>query len=261
MADPADVLRDPTRLAALRETALLDTGPEEEFDRLTRLAARLLGSPAAMLSLVAGDRQVFKSMSGPAAAGLPLEIPLTHSFCKHAVAAAAPLVVPDAAADPRFAGNPAVALGVAAYLGVPLITRGGHALGTLCVSEPAPRAWTDDDVRALTDLAEVAVAEIERRRAEAQARRSEETLLAAEEMFRGIVEQSLAGIYVVQDERFSYVNPGFAEIFGYPREALMGGMHVLDLVDAENRANAAAGLMRRLHGDAPDFRTTFRGLR
>jgi PAS domain S-box-containing protein len=262
MADPADVLRDPTRLAALRETELLDTGPEAEFDRLTRLAARLLGAPAAMLSLVAGDRQVFKSMTGPATAGLPREIPLTHSFCKHAVVSGEALVVADAAQDPRFRDNPAVgALGLRAYLGVPLVTRGGQALGTLCVSEAVPRAWTADDVAALTDLAEVAVAEIERRRAEAEARRSEETLLAAEEMFRGIVEQSLAGIYVVQDERFIYVNPGFAEIFGYPREELMGGMHVLDLVEPDSRANAAAALMRRIQGDAPDFRTTFRGRR
>jgi PAS domain S-box-containing protein len=264
MADPAEVLRDPTRLAALRETELLDSGPEEAFDRLTRLAARLLGSPAPLLSLVSDDRQVFMSVAahGDPAERLPREIPLTHSFCKHTVASGEPMVIADARDDPRVRDNPAVTQGgLRAYLGVPLVTRGGLALGTLCVTEQAPRAWTPADVDALADLAQVAVAEIERRRVEARARRSEETLLAAEEMFRGMVEQSLAGIYVVQDDRFTYVNPGFAEIFGYPREELMAGMHVLELVAPESRTGAAAALTRRQQGDAPSFRTTFRGRR
>jgi PAS domain S-box-containing protein len=262
MADPADVLRDPTRLASLHETALLDSGPEEAFDRLTRLAARLLRTPAAMVSLVDGHRQVFKSVSrNNGGAPLPHEIPLAHSICKHTVVAGEPLQIDDIAGDPRFGDSPARALGVGAYLGIPLVTRTGLALGTLCVTDREPRTWTQDDVDALSELADVAMGEIEHRRAEAAARRTQETLLAAEEMFRGIVEQSLAGIYVVQNDRFTYVNPGFAEIFGYARDDLMGGMHVLEIVADDERESAAAGLSRRMHADATNFRSTFRGRR
>jgi PAS domain S-box-containing protein len=262
MVEPAEVLRDPTRLAALRETELLDTGPEEAFDRLSRLAARLLRVPLAMVSLVDGERQVAKSLAAaPGAPALPREMPLAHSFCKHAVASGQPLRVGDALEDPRFRDNPAVALGLRAYLGIPLVTRAGHALGTLCVGDGAPREWSPEDVAALSELAGIAVEEIEHRRSEAQARRTEETLLAAEEMFRGIVEQSLAGIYVVQGDRFTYVNPGFAEIFGYPREVLMGGMHVLEIVREEDRESAAAGLTRRMREEDSTFRAAFRGRR
>ena len=263
--DPADVLRDPTRLAVLRETELLDSLPEEEFDRLARLAARVLGTPVAMVTLLDGDRQFCKSIAGTLPAGaVPglREIPAADSVCRHAVASGLPLVVDDARADPRLAGNASVArFGIGAYLGVPLVTREGYALGTLCVSQPEPRAWSAEDVAALGDLAAVVTAEVERRRAEADARRTEETLLAAETLFRALVEQSLAGIYVVEGERFSYVNPRFAEIFGRSREEISAGGRVLDLVAPEDRATVAARLLRLLRGEEGAFRSTFRGVR
>jgi PAS domain S-box-containing protein len=259
----SEILRDPTRLAVLRATDLLDTPPEEPFDRLTRLAARLLGTPMAGLSLVEGDRQFFKSVVAPAgSAPISRSLPLTYSFCQHAVVQGETLAVNDARLDPRLRESPAVTeMGIQAYLGVPLVTPDGHALGTLCVLQPEPRAWTGEEVSVLGDLAEIAIAELERRRAESDARHSRETILAAEAMFRGTVEQSLAGIYVVSDERFIYVNPGFAEIFGYPREELTTTSRVLDLVAAEDRPAVSLALRRELAHDAPWFRHTFRGRR
>ena len=87
-------LRNEGRLAALRRTGLLDTPPEETFDRLTRLVCRLLGVPAALVSLVEADRQFFKSAIGlPEAWLLRRETSLLYSFCQHVVPSGTPLLV------------------------------------------------------------------------------------------------------------------------------------------------------------------------
>lgn len=259
--DPTRILRDPERLAALAETELVGSPPEEEFDRLARLAARALDAATAMVSFLDGDRHHVKSLVGlPPGTPVPAEIPLEHSLCKHAVAGGRPLALPDTAADPR--AGAAAAAGVAAYLGVPLTTREGLALGTLCVTSAAPRAWSPGDVAALADVAALVMGAVERRRSEADARRTEEALFAAEAMFRALVEQSLAGIYVVEDGRLGYVNPRFAEIFGQARERLMGG-ELLDLVDPADRAVVAALVLHppAEGGAGHEIRHTFRGRR
>jgi GAF domain-containing protein len=152
------------RLAALRRTGLLDSPAEEPFDRLTRLASRLFKTPVALVSLVDADRQFFKS-----AVGLPepwqtrRETPLTHSFCKYAVASQEPLVIPDARKDPSFRDNPAVReLKIVAYAGVPL-TVAGCALGAFCVIDDEPHAWSYDEVQTLRDLGACAMREIDLR--------------------------------------------------------------------------------------------------
>src|SRR4249920_1063113 len=92
----AAVIENGARLKALRRTSLLDTPPEEVFDRLTRLATTLLHVPVALVSLVDGNRQFFKSSVGlPDPLASLRQTPLTHSFCKHVVASGEPLVVPD----------------------------------------------------------------------------------------------------------------------------------------------------------------------
>jgi GAF domain-containing protein len=165
-APDARRLADPQRLAALHRLDLLDTPPDEAFDRLARLAAAALDVPIALVSLVDADRQFFKSQVGlrePWASRR--ETPLSHSFCKYAVAAGAPLVIDDARAHPLVRGSPAIeALGVVAYAGIPLVTPEGHALGTLCAIDTAPRAWTVAQVATLGDLAACAMTEIELRR-------------------------------------------------------------------------------------------------
>ena len=95
MAEPTpNSLADPARLAALNRLNLLDSPSEAGFDRLTRVAARVLGAPVCLVSLVDARRQFFKSahgLGGPA--GEARETPLTHSFCQHVVTSGAPLVV------------------------------------------------------------------------------------------------------------------------------------------------------------------------
>ena len=163
--DLLEALRAPERLASLRRTALLDTPPEESFDRLTRLAARALNAPVALVSLVDEDRQFFKSCLGlPEPWGSRRESPLTHSFCQHVVAGREPVVVADARRDPRLLDNLAIRdLKVIAYLGVPLVTSDGQAVGTLCVIDQEPRTWTTEEVDTVRDLAAAVVTEIDLR--------------------------------------------------------------------------------------------------
>lgn len=158
----AKALAEPGRLAALHEAALLDTPAEESFDRLTRLAAKVVDAPVALVSAVDHDRQFFKSCLGlPEPWASERETPLTHSFCQHVVAAREPVVVSDAREDERLLDNLAIRdLGVIAYLGVPLLTRDGQAIGTLCVIDHEPRIWKAEEIRLVKDVAAAVVTEI-----------------------------------------------------------------------------------------------------
>lgn len=139
------------RLAALRALAVLDTPPEEPFDRATRLAAALFNVPVALVSFVDADRQWFKSCFGIAVCETPREA----SFCAHAIAAREMLVVPDALADDRFRDNPMVCDGprVRFYAGAPLRSPEGHLIGTLCILDIRPRNLSETERGLLADLA------------------------------------------------------------------------------------------------------------
>lgn len=139
------------RLAALHSLGILDTPPEERFDRLTRLAAALFDVPVALVSLVDHDRQWLKSRHGTSLEETSREV----SFCAHAVVAREVMVVPDALLDPRFAGNPLVtgATRTRFYAGCPLFLPDGSCAGTLCIVDTRPRQLDDKGVRLLHDLA------------------------------------------------------------------------------------------------------------
>ncbi len=164
----ADAVADPARLAALREADLLDTPPEEGFDQLARIAARLLNAPIALVSLVDEDRQFFKSCIGsiPEPFNSKRETPLSHSFCQYVVASKEPLLVEDARVHPLLKDNLAVAeLGVVAYLGIPITTPEGLVLGTLCVIDSKPRRWSADQVETMRSLTAAVMSTIEYRSA------------------------------------------------------------------------------------------------
>lgn len=166
-ADPlAAALADPARLGAVRATGLLDAPADPRLDELTALAAAVLDAPVALLTLVDADRQVFASCVGlPAPWSERRETPLSHSICQHAVAAREPLVVEDARVSPLLGDNLAIRdLGVVAYLGIPLIDHAGQALGSLCVIDGRPRAWSPDEVDRLRELAAATVTALELRR-------------------------------------------------------------------------------------------------
>ena len=141
------------RVEALQRLGLLDTPPEERFDRLTRLAHRLFGVPTALLSLVDSDRQWFKSRIG-----LDLEeIPRESSFCAHAIEHDGIMIVGDALEHEIFKDNPMVKGEpfIRFYAGRPVKAPDGTALGTLCIIDHEPRGLSDGDQSLLNDLADM----------------------------------------------------------------------------------------------------------
>lgn len=169
-------LADPARLLAVRASGLLDTPPDEGFDRLTRVVARLLDAPVSLISLVDADRQFFKSQQGlPEPLATTRQTPLSHSFCQHVVKTGRPLSVNDARIDPLVRDNEAVKdLGVIAYLGVPLRAPGGAIIGSLCAIDTSPRTWQDADINTLTDVAEMVASEMALRHEIAERKRAEQ---------------------------------------------------------------------------------------
>ena len=150
------------RLAALRATGLLDSPEEERFDRITRLARRMLNAPMALLTIIDDTRQFFKSQSGlPVDLAAARETPLSHAICKHVVESEAPLIVDSTTEDPLLSDNGAVIdLNVKAYAGYPLKTDTGVVIGSFCVLDTERRAWSEDDRQGLEDLAAMVMTEI-----------------------------------------------------------------------------------------------------
>ena len=159
--EPVAGVSDPARLAAVRDTGLLDVGVAGA--RPPRPAGRPRGRHACRARLARGrDRQVFPGCSGLAEPwATRRETPLTHSLCQHAVESREPLVLADVRDHPALRENPAIRdLDVVAYAGVPLTTDEGHVLGTLCVIDHRPRTWTVDQIDVLSDLAHAVMTEI-----------------------------------------------------------------------------------------------------
>ena len=250
----ADIRRE-SRLAALRETGLLDTPPEEVFDRVTRLARSLLRAPVILVSLVDADRQFFKGAVGlPEPWATRRETPLSHSFCQHVVATGAPFRVEDARQHALVRDNPAVSeLGVVAYLGTPLATTDGQVLGSLCAIDTKPRNWTKEDIATLRDLAGLVMSEVSLRRVALKL----ETRLGEEVAAREAVQARLARTRRL--EALGQIAGGVAHDFANVLQAVQGGVrlaagrldrdtaavrHLLELVG--DAANRGASITRRL---------------
>lgn len=154
---PVSILADRDRLAALGKTELLDSEPDEEFDILTRLAARLLHTPVALVSLVDDQRQFFKSQVGlPHPWDKSRQTPLSHSFCQWVVSSDEELSVRDAREHAILRTNGAILdLGVVAYAGVPLSAVTNETIGSFCAIDGKPRDWTNDELATLRDLGQL----------------------------------------------------------------------------------------------------------
>ena len=150
------------RLKVLWQYEVLDTVPEEVFDDLTELAARICEAPIALISLVDEKRQWFKAKVGVTISETSREL----SFCAYAITQSDLFIVPDATQDKRFANNPLVTSDpkIRFYAGAPLITPDGHALGTLCVIDKVPRELRPEQKQALRILARHVVTQLELRR-------------------------------------------------------------------------------------------------
>ncbi|WP_249998063.1 PAS domain S-box protein [Actinoplanes sp. M2I2] len=244
---PGTLPQSSGRLRALRATGLLEARDVHALDRLTRLAARMLEAPTALVSLVDEDRQRFAS-----AYGLSGEIeetrqtPLSHSYCKHVVEGQAALVVPDARLDARLHDNPAIGdFGAIAYAGVPLRSPDGHVLGSFCVVDSVPRQWSPEDLAVLHDLAESAESEVALRLARAEQQISSARMSA--------VLNATHDAYISTDLTGEVLgwNAAAERLFGY-RAGEAIGRNVADLIIPERfRADHLAGLARvRATGDS-----------
>ncbi|NMT64390.1 sensor domain-containing diguanylate cyclase [Marinobacter orientalis] len=156
--DYSEPLNEAARVQQLRSLNILDTKPEERFDRLTRLAKRLFSVPVALVSLVDSDRLWLKSKIGMTVC----EVPRSVSFCGHAILKNDAFVVPNLALDERFAENELVtgSQHLRFYAGYPIRNLEGSPLGTLCIIDYEPREFSDEDAAALRDLAELAESEL-----------------------------------------------------------------------------------------------------
>lgn len=156
---------DPERLQTLRELELLDSAFEAAFERLTKLATKILDVPVALVSLVDDQRQFFKSSVGLAEPWASRrQTPLSHSFCQHVVNSGTPLVVKDARLDPLLKDNLAIPdLGVIGYAGMPMTTSDHQTLGSFCVIDTKPHHWTEHELDILQDLRDLVMTEIELR--------------------------------------------------------------------------------------------------
>lgn len=182
---PADEAR---RLLDLARYQILDSAPEADFDRITRLAARVLRVPVAVLNLVDQHRQWGKASYGLTCSNAPRET----SFCAWTILDDVPFVVDDAQNDPRFRENPMVVGSphIHMYAGAPLITPAGHRIGTLCVTDSQPHPLSPDDLQALQDLATVAMQLLELRRQALEAQQAAEAQEQQAQELRRTLDQA-----------------------------------------------------------------------
>jgi PAS domain S-box-containing protein len=259
MAAPTDASR---RLAAVARTTLLDTPPEEAFDRLTRMAARLLGAPVSLLTLVTDDRQFFKSAMGlPEPWASRRSLPLSHSFCRQVVVSGEPLVVEDSRRHPLLRGNPAVRdLGWIAYAGVPLVTRDGWVVGAFSVVDGMPRLWSDRDVSLLQDLAACAAAEIELRLRDPRDPAAAPGGNGGPRPPDGFEDAGIAMGVASPEGRWIRVNRALAELLGHRPEELVGAL-AEGIVYPDDRPGQREALRLLLAGECPSYTSEHRCLR
>ena len=217
MLEPLNPFDEPARLAELQGLHLLDSLPEERFDRLTRLAIRLFGVKTALVSLVDHERQWFKSRQGLDAPETPRNI----SFCGHAILNDGPFVIEDTSSDARFADNPLVTGGpcIQFYAGMPLKGPNGFKVGTLCLIDPVAHRFDVDDRAALRDLAAVAAAEIANKDLSIALHTASENELR----LRQITDAVPALIaYVDAGQHLVFHNRAYEEIFGLTAQQIHG---------------------------------------
>lgn len=209
------------RIATLRGMRILDTPREDRFDRYTRITSRAFDMPIALISLIDGSRQWFKSAVGIDGN----ETPRAVSFCGHAILGDDVFEVRNARLDPRFRDNPLV-VGpprIRFYAGAPLKAPNGHRLGTLCVIDRIPRELSDDEKTMLENLADMVIGEV-MRKVDAEPDRSDRVthMISGKEFFDSIADErgnwvllfDIDDVLASHDDENSGTSPGdvFAQL-------------------------------------------------
>ena len=233
------------RLEELHRYHILDTLPEPEFDDYTRLAAQICEAPTAVISLVDADRLWFKSRHGMALSPAPRD----QSFCGHAIHGEGVLEVADAAADQRFADNPAVAGSphLRFYAGAPLVTAQGQSLGTLCVFDTTPRALRPDQRTALEILARQVVRQMDTRLQISRERELNVALSSQSRFQKVLLESAMVAVMSITGRGVvSGFNPAAEGLLGWSEEEVLGKKTIADFHLPEELQARAAELSSQL---------------
>lgn len=245
MIEPALAPDETARIVALRGLGILDTPPEDRFDRITRLAQKIFDVPIAVVSLMDANRQWFKSCQGLAASETPRGI----SFCGHAILGTGVFVIEDASADIRFADNPFVTGGprIRFYAGAPLRVHGGHAVGTLCIIAPTPRKFLPRDQELLAELAKSVITEL-----------NNVHTAARERELRDFIETAGAIIQSADESgHVRMVNRAWTAALGYSSEEALK-KNLFDLIDPTEHAHCRTLMAKLNASDSPvALETTF----
>ena len=181
-------LEGSVRLQAIEELDVLDVPAPRTFQVLVDLAAKFLGVPVALISMVTDERQFFLSATGLSEPWASCrETPLSHSFCQHVVKRNEPLIVTDANTHRLVKDNLAVEeLGVQAYLGVPIVMPDGDVIGSFCAINDSPRMWTQNDLEFLEKLVELTVVELNARKGAQERQKALENRLGQAQKMQAI---------------------------------------------------------------------------
>ena len=234
------------RLKALKDYNILDTFNEEEFDRLTQLAALICGVPIALVSLIDENRQWFKANVGLQEAK---ETPRDISFCQFTIMGNETFEIVDAKKDERFAENPLVTGNpeIRFYAGYPLTDPNGMNLGSLCVIDRVPKKLDDTQLKALEILGKEVVSQIVARKVYADRVKLEKLFNYSKDLI------CIAGT----DGFLNKVNPRFKEVLGFSEKELLSTtffdiVHELDKsktvveIDKIEKGNIALNFQNRL---------------
>jgi two-component system cell cycle sensor histidine kinase/response regulator CckA len=219
------------RLEALRRQAILDTPPEAAFDRISRLAARLLEVPIALVSFIDERRQWYKARYG----ANWQEVGRESSVCAYTILTDGLTVVPDLSRDRRFADNPQVTgpSHLRFYAGAPLKSSDGFNIGTLCAIDTQSRDFSLKQRETLGDLAALTADELRLRLASAEGRLAS----IVESCVDAVVSKSLDGIIMSWNEAATC-------LFGYAPEEIVG--KPVSLLIPPNRPDEEAQILARL---------------
>jgi len=231
------------RLAALKKLKLLDTPPEERFDRITRIATQLFGMPISTVTMVDDRREWFKSVKG-----LPdKEGERAVSFCGHAMLEDDMLVIPDAKLDERFADNPMV-VGkpfIRSYAGVPLKSIDGQSVGAFCVKGHEPRVFTEAEKDILRGLAKWAELEMNQHELYKELVELRDETREMQIIFE--TSDDLIGVADL-DGYFKKVNPAFGSVLGYDEKEMLK-TPFMELIHPEDKETTMREMGRLSKGE------------